>query len=900
MEDTPSSETISSTSAPADEAPRKLTKAEKKALYRVTHAEPLETRRKVLKDVYLNEKDESLKEELLTTILFSIFDIDENPYDSMLQLHKISPDYSSIKPKSLAGTIATSFHKWLLKRDDSTELFHRCVTLDLQMDAFRIATAKHTGYLKLFKEVFRLNEPDLLNYVKEEINNMIDRHMFKEAMDVVEEFCLQSDYGLHAFVIPCLLQDKLSLVIKYIENDRKMQESLVAYLDSFVGMSECEVIDRLREYKDSQIMTMQYERFTGKTIEKMVYKLTNELALPVESVAPNLFRARKEGDLRFKVQARFMNRELNDDAYFGHISETLRESDESLKMYFINFLTGQRNFEDAVRWVVYCNISDARLPRRLREYIRDTPGVLDEAESDIRRLEARALDVGDDDPELMPGYPIVTITTWKQLSALTKKLDGETHIGIDSEWKPQYASFSENIALLQIATKDAVYLVDFISLKMGNNIKENELESFLRSLLCSPSIKIGFDLTNDLRTLFASSSMSQLRSIGDDLCNVVCIKLMVENLLEEDRQFFEKEGLTSSIHQDDLDDDSDSVPLVHFKLSDLSEKLLGTKLDKSEQCSNWTIRPLRASQKRYAAMDAYIVVEIFSKLKASAEAHGIDFQAMIQKSCVSAKKKERTKSKKERMKIDDMPWSEICERLEDVLSGSRPATELQCIVDSMLLGLGKNLRRCGVNVLIPENRYDLKCRAFGNNRIILTSGKAYDELRPLFPSRVLCIPNAGNLNPIEQLKYVFNRHKVSFSKQDVFSRCMECNASCFVKVPGPVIQALFENVVLCRSGFHDEIFDFDGWAEKLSSVDPTRYSGVGCRLILCSNNDMVVECYGGTVDIISNIVTHDHLEEGVDVIVRRVPEQVVSRPGNVFFLCGLCGKVYWDSEPHAT
>ncbi|VDO52669.1 unnamed protein product [Haemonchus placei] len=893
MEDTPSSETISSTSAPADEAPRKLTKAEKKALYRVTHAEPLETRRKVLKDVYLNEKDELLKEELLTTILFSIFEIDENPYDSMLQLHKISPDYSSNKPKSLAGTIATSFYKWLLKRDDSTELFHRCVTEELQMEAFRIATAKHTGYLKLFKEVFRLKEPDLLNYVKEEINNMIDRHMFKEAMDVVEEFGLQSDYGLHAFVIPCLLQDKLSLVIKYVENDRKMQESLVAYLDSFVGMSECDVIGRLREYKDNQIMTMQYERFTGKTIEKMVYKLTNELALPVESVAPNLFRARKEGDLRFKVQARFVNRELNDDAYFGHISHFA----SILKL--LSILMSLHDYsEDAVRWVVYCNIPDARLPRRLREYIRDTPGVLDEAESDIRRLEARALDIGDDDPELMPGYPIITITTWKQLGALTKKLEGETHIGIDSEWKPQYASFSENIALLQIATKDAVYLVDFISLKMGNNIKENELESFLRSLLCCPSMKIGFDLTNDLRTLFAGSSMSQLRSIADDLCNVVCIKMLVENLIEEDRGFFDKEGLTSSIHQEDLDDDTDSVPLVHFKLSDLSEKLLGAKLDKSEQCSNWTIRPLRASQKRYAAMDAYIVVEIFSKLKASAEARGIDFRAMIQKSCVSAKKKERTKSKKERMKIDDMPC--YLQRLEDVLSGTRPATELQCIVDSMLLGLGKNLRRCGVNVLIPENRYDLKCRACGNNRIILTSGKAYDELRPLFPSRVLCIPNAGNLNPIEQLKYVFNRHKVSLSGQDVFSRCMECNASCFVKVPGPVIQALFENVVLCRSGFHDDVFDFNGWAEKLSSVDPRNYSGVGCRLILCNNNDMVVECYGGTVDIISNIVTHDHLEEGVDVIVRRVPEQVVSRPGNVFFLCGSCGKVYWDSDTHVT
>ncbi|KAK6034029.1 hypothetical protein COOONC_28467 [Cooperia oncophora] len=252
------------------------------------------------------------------------------------------------------------------------------------------------------------------------------------------------------------------------------------------------------------------------------------------------------------------------------------------------------------------------------------------------------------------------------------------------------------------------------------------------------------------------------------------------------------------------------------------------------------------------------------------------------------------------MKIDDMSWSEICEKLEDVLSGTRQATELQCIVDSMLFGLGKNMRRCGVNVLIPENRHDLKCRASDNDRIILTSGKAFDELKQLFPSRVLCIPNVCSLNPIEQLKYVFTRYKVSLSNLDVFSRCMECNGVYFVKAPGPVIQALFENVVVCRSGFHDELFDFRGWSERLGSVDPREYSGVGCRLVLCKKKYMVVECHGGTVDIIANIVTHDHLEEGVDVIVRRVPEQVVSRPGNVFFICGSCGKVYWDSDSHVT
>lgn len=246
------------------------------------------------------------------------------------------------------------------------------------------------------------------------------------------------------------------------------------------------------------------------------------------------------------------------------------------------------------------------------------------------------------------------------------------------------------------------------------------------------------------------------------------------------------------------------------------------------------------------------------------------------------------------MKVEDMSWTEICERLGDVATGTRQATELQCIVDSMLLGLGKHLRRCGVNVLIPENRQELKVKAMGNDRVILTSGKAFDELKQLFPSRVLCIPNVCALNPIEQLKFVFVRHSVTLSKQDIFSRCMECNGVYFVKVPGPVIQALFENVVTCRNGFHDEVFDFEGWSERLRHVDPQQYAGVGCRLVLCDDNELVAECCGGTVDIISNIVTHDLLEEGVDIVVRRVPEQIVSRARIVFFLCAVCGKVYWD------
>jgi ribonuclease D len=47
---------------------------------------------------------------------------------------------------------------------------------------------------------------------------------------------------------------------------------------------------------------------------------------------------------------------------------------------------------------------------------------------------------------------------------------------------------------------------------------------------------------------------------------------------------------------------------------DLTEKILGQKICKYEQCSNWENRPLKKSQLHYAALDAIVCVSIFKVL----------------------------------------------------------------------------------------------------------------------------------------------------------------------------------------------------------------------------------------------------------------------------------------------
>jgi hypothetical protein len=51
-------------------------------------------------------------------------------------------------------------------------------------------------------------------------------------------------------------------------------------------------------------------------------------------------------------------------------------------------------------------------------------------------------------------------------------------------------------------------------------------------------------------------------------------------------------------------------------LASVCERVMGQKLCKKEQMSNWENRPLRYSQEHYGAMDAWILGEIIVKLTA--------------------------------------------------------------------------------------------------------------------------------------------------------------------------------------------------------------------------------------------------------------------------------------------
>jgi ribonuclease D len=57
--------------------------------------------------------------------------------------------------------------------------------------------------------------------------------------------------------------------------------------------------------------------------------------------------------------------------------------------------------------------------------------------------------------------------------------------------------------------------------------------------------------------------------------------------------------------------------------------VFGKKLCKVEQCLNWERRPLRESQKHYAALDAHILVQLIQNLEQKALEEGFQINKYI-------------------------------------------------------------------------------------------------------------------------------------------------------------------------------------------------------------------------------------------------------------------------------
>jgi ribonuclease D len=166
--------------------------------------------------------------------------------------------------------------------------------------------------------------------------------------------------------------------------------------------------------------------------------------------------------------------------------------------------------------------------------------------------------------------PIHLIDNREDIAACVERINKEKVIGIDTETKPSFRKgVMHRVALIQIATQHEVFLF---------RINQTGFSDELVSLLTNPQLlKVGIAFLDDIRDL------QKIRPFRAK--NVIDLNISAKNL------GYESIGAKK-----------------------LSALVLGFRISKRQQTSNWEVKKLSDAQLDYAATDAWICLAIYQRM----------------------------------------------------------------------------------------------------------------------------------------------------------------------------------------------------------------------------------------------------------------------------------------------
>lgn len=170
---------------------------------------------------------------------------------------------------------------------------------------------------------------------------------------------------------------------------------------------------------------------------------------------------------------------------------------------------------------------------------------------------------------------IILVQNERDAKKAVSYLSKHEYLGFDTETKPSFKKGHINkVALLQLSTNEKAFIFRLIQFEMPKP---------LIKLLSNPKIiKAGAAIRDDIKTL----------------------------QLNRD---FKPDGFV------ELQDLAKENGINNFSLKKLSGIVLGVKISKSQQLSNWEAPELTEAQLRYAATDAWISYKIYESFQNNKE-----------------------------------------------------------------------------------------------------------------------------------------------------------------------------------------------------------------------------------------------------------------------------------------
>lgn len=826
-------------------------------------------------------KDKSSLNEYLSTH----FSNSVNPFALVVFLIKKVSDTHVPKTTTLAFTVMREFDKWYKcnHRKFRPDSF---LSQQLQMGIFKLCTKNHLILFDTAVRCFHLCYPGNDCFLPR-IKMFLEKKKFKEAAICASRLGLQHHFDMDQIVLPLILQDKINLLDTYVCGSVEQQQLVVEYLDYL-----CDRDTKLDIIASSiDVPCVQPGKFKKKLIGKLAARLLKQFNLSMD-MCPNIRDSRNMGSLKFLLHKRYIEKGMGSGGFEEMVRATVGDSAYLMEQLVEN-LAAYNETDEAARWANFYHLDDQVIPQQVRQARQQvasqplpTTGCVQTSGEDENWEESfyTPEEINTAYHQLsIPLESVVVVDTLDKynecMACVTKK---GSIVGVDSEWRPGFCGQTPRIALLQLAMKGRVFLLDMVTLM--KHFTDKMWEKFAEAFFCSQDVlKLGYGIETDLMAIVRT--LPCMRAPMFKVKRIVNLEKLAEALAITEVKvapFYEDED-DDSVPKP-VDGDCNEKTTLGFRkseekgLSELTRCCLGRPLDKSEQLSDWERRPLRVQQIRYAAIDAYVLLELYDFLEKRAREQSslIDTEPTISLKWLkpSKNKKKQANLRRDNSKnvLNNLPIRPI-----PVTGEPGSPKSLRVVVDTMLQGLGKQLRTCGVDVFITDI-YDDHERAVEigrkENRIILTSGFPYQMIVSVV-GEDMCY-NVTSATIMEQVLEIFTRFNIKVEQQDIFSRCQICNGDEYITIPSQELEHLAENKK--RQKFVSEVpsnASIDTKCGSSSRMD------VDVEELVRKSENIGIDWWTATV-----------LATGVPIRAEDVPWSMFAKV-DTFYCCAKCGKVFW-------
>ncbi|CAL4187027.1 unnamed protein product, partial [Meganyctiphanes norvegica] len=430
------------------------------------------------------------------------------------------------------------------------------------------------------------------------IRNMIASQKYKAAFKLISSLKLHKLFERDDLLIPFFLKyNKVNMVENFIDDSPTHQKEFLTVLDNLVGNKRYFNHLMLKyNVRNKSILKAKPEYFS-----KIATRLLQKYDLDM-SHCPYIFNRKMWGRLHFTFKRYYKEKSIQQSSFFSILLDDVKDNTE-MQILMIKFFCKYHDMKAALHFTKMYQLPLERLPNNVKkEYIKYSP---EELENIMILGDNGIEEVIENWDYTNPDYyslqlaknDVILVNTVDTFFSCMEKACKPTLVAVDAEW---FSSFglgeTTKMCLLQLAFDNQAFLIDIIMLLP---ILDETHWLKLSNIFTNGNIrKIGFGIDGDIKVLktINQTMIQNLVSVK----NTLDLKDCWNQIMDQCPNDINKKGLSGMVFY-----------------------CFGRPLNKREQISNWSARPLSVSKMKYAALDAQCLLDIYNYLEERCQALGL-------------------------------------------------------------------------------------------------------------------------------------------------------------------------------------------------------------------------------------------------------------------------------------